>query len=99
MFPRRTQGLDVDPEPEEETPLLHKGNVPRTETHLPVAQVAILLLVQLSEPITFHSIRPYINQVRSPILIGEGIGNVRLSLSVSCQSLMVTKQRSDTTQG
>ena len=64
MSPKRFQGT---PEPEEETPLLRDGNAPRTETPLPMTQILVLLLLQLCEPITSHSIKPYINQVRSSI--------------------------------
>jgi hypothetical protein len=51
-------------EPEEATPLLRDENPPRKETPLPFAQILVLLLLQLTEPITSLSIRPYINQVR-----------------------------------
>ena len=94
MSPKRSQGT-----PDEETPLLHDRNAPRKETPLPVTQIVVLLLLQLAEPITSLSIRPYISQVRPSIPITQVIGNVCLSLSVSSQSLVVTKERSDTTQG
>jgi hypothetical protein len=61
---KRSQGT-----PDEETPLLRDGNLQRKETPLPLAQILVLLLLQLSEPITSSSIRPYINQVRSSIPI------------------------------
>jgi hypothetical protein len=94
-MPRKTsQGT-----PDEETPLLRDGNRQRKETPLPLAQILVLLLLQLAEPITSSSIRPYINQVRSSIPITTVVSNDSLSLSVSSQSLMVTKKRSDTTQG
>ena len=52
-------------EPDDETrPLLHDGNSPRKATPLPVSQIVVLLLLQLCEPLTSLSIRPYINQVR-----------------------------------
>ena len=91
MFPRKYQSPDLGLEPEEGTPLLHKGDVTRTEKPLPITQIVILLILSLSDPITSLSIRPYINQVRSSITIVHSIGNVCLSLSVSCQSLVVTK--------
>ena len=53
------------PEPEEATPLLRDGKPPRKETPLPITQIVVLLILQLSEPITSLSIRPYINEVRS----------------------------------
>ena len=59
---KRSQGT-----PDEETPLLLDGNTPRKETPLPVTQIVVLLLLQLSEPITSLSINPYINQVRTSI--------------------------------
>ena len=62
MSPRSTQSPDLGLEPEEGTPLLHKGDVPRTETPLPITQIAILLLLQISDPITSYSIRPYIDR-------------------------------------
>ena len=50
--------------PNEETPLLPKGErAPRKATPLPKFQIAIVLLLQLCEPITSLSIYPYINQV------------------------------------
>ncbi|KAI9443932.1 MFS general substrate transporter [Lactarius indigo] len=69
MSPKRFQGT---PESEEETPLLHDGNAPRTKTPLPIAQVAILLLLQLCEPITSLSIKPYINQLVSELPVVDG---------------------------
>ncbi|KAH8985272.1 MFS general substrate transporter [Lactarius akahatsu] len=61
------------PEPQEETPLLHDGKAPRTETPLPITQIAVLLLLQLCEPITSLSINPYINQLVSelPVVVGD----------------------------
>ena len=55
--------------PDEETPLLHDQDAPRRETPLPVTQIAILLLLQLSESITFLSISPYVNQVHTSMPI------------------------------
>ncbi|KAI9452894.1 MFS general substrate transporter [Lactarius psammicola] len=66
---KRSQGI---PEPEEETPLLRDGNAQRKETPLPVTQIAILLLLLLCEPITSHSIRPYINQLVSELPVVGG---------------------------
>lgn len=96
MPQKRSQDV---PEPEEATPLLRDGNPPRKETPLPITQIAVLLMLQLTEPITSRSINPYINQVRSSILMIQIINDVRLSLSAGYQSLVVTKRRSDTTQG
>jgi len=54
---------------DEETPLL-RSSVPddnpkddRKPTPLPKGQIAVLLLLQLAEPISSMSIVPYINQV------------------------------------
>jgi len=92
----RSQGT---PEPQEETPLLRGRNAPRTETPLPITQIVVLLLLQLCEPITSLSINPYINQVCPSIPISTQVVGNRLSLSVSSQSLVVMKERSDTTRG
>ena len=97
MSPKRSPG---GPEPDEETPLLHDGNTPRKDTPLPITQIAVLLLLQLTEPLTSLAIRPYINQVRpwipnTYIII---VGDVRFSSSVSFQSLVATKEKSDTMQ-
>ena len=63
MFPKRPDAREL----EEEVPLLHDGNPQRKETPPPLAQILVLLLLQLAEPITSFSIRPYINQVHSSI--------------------------------
>ncbi|KAH8985103.1 MFS general substrate transporter [Lactarius akahatsu] len=60
------------PGPEEETPLLRDENPPRKETPLPITQIVVLLLLQLTEPITSLSIRPYINQLVSELPIVGG---------------------------
>ena len=57
--------------PDEETPLLRDTNAPRKETPLPITQIVVLLLLQLSEPITSLSINPYINEVRTSIPIAQ----------------------------
>ncbi|KAI9443931.1 MFS general substrate transporter, partial [Lactarius indigo] len=57
---------------DEETPLLHDGNVPRKETPLPVTQIVVLLLLQLAEPLTSLSINPYINQLISELPVVGG---------------------------
>ncbi|KAH9008117.1 hypothetical protein EDB84DRAFT_1552105, partial [Lactarius hengduanensis] len=44
---------------EEENALLRDENPPRKETPLPITQIVVLLLLQLTEPITSLSIRPY----------------------------------------
>src|SRR6266404_1843947 len=85
------------PEPDEGTPLLSKGNTPPKETPLPT-QVLVLLFLQLAEPITSLSIRPYVNQVRSSSPLTYITTHIRLSLLVSSQSLVVTKGKSDTMQ-
>ncbi|KAH9169683.1 MFS general substrate transporter [Lactarius sanguifluus] len=69
MSPKMFQGT---PEPEEETPLLRNGNTPRAKTPLPISQIVILLLLQLCEPITSHSIKPYINQLVSELPVVDG---------------------------
>ncbi|KAF8267045.1 major facilitator superfamily domain-containing protein [Lactarius quietus] len=68
MPPKRSQGT-----PDEETPLLRDGNVPRKETPLPITQIFVLLLLQLSEPIMSLSINPYINQLvrELPVVGGD----------------------------
>jgi hypothetical protein len=48
---------------DEETPLLSSGLRPQP-TPLPMGQILLLLLAQLTEPITSQSILPYINEVR-----------------------------------
>ncbi|KAH9170240.1 MFS general substrate transporter [Lactarius sanguifluus] len=55
-----------------ETPLLRDANTPRKETPLPITQIVVLLLLQLTEPITSLSIRPYINQLVSELPIVGG---------------------------
>ncbi|KAH9005439.1 MFS general substrate transporter [Lactarius hatsudake] len=69
MSHKKSQGT---PEPEEETPLLRDGNAPRLETPLPITQIVILLLLQLCEPITSQSIKPYINQLVSELPVVGG---------------------------
>ncbi|KAN0136114.1 major facilitator superfamily [Lactarius tabidus] len=59
-------------EPEEETPLLPNGHPHRKETPLPITQILVLLLLQLSEPMTSFSIRPYINQLVSELPVVGG---------------------------
>ena len=48
---------------DEETPLLQRDNAPRKPTPLPKAQMFLLLLIRLAEPITSHSISPYMSEV------------------------------------
>ncbi|KAN0136102.1 Major facilitator superfamily domain containing protein [Lactarius tabidus] len=60
------------PEPEEGTPLLHDGNPLRKNTPLPITQIVVLILLQVSEPITSSSIKPYINQLASELPIVGG---------------------------
>ncbi|KAH9054523.1 major facilitator superfamily transporter [Lactarius vividus] len=60
------------PKPQEETPLLRDGNVPRMKTPLPITQVVVLFLLELCEPITSQSIRPYINQLVSDLPVVGG---------------------------
>ena len=91
---KRSQGT-----PDEETPLISDGNPQRKGTPLPLAQILVLFILQLAEPITSSSIRPYINEVESSIPTKVVVSNNSLSLSVSFQSLVVTKKKSDTTQG
>ena len=51
---------------DESRPLLAEGCAAKrkTPTPLPKLQIAILMLLHLSEPITSHCIFPFINQVR-----------------------------------
>ena len=50
--------------PDEETPLLNTGpQHHRSPTPLPKLQIAIVLLLQVCEPLTSQSIYPYINKV------------------------------------
>jgi MFS family permease len=65
---QRSQGT-----PDEETPLLRDRNAPRKETPLPVTQIVVLLLLQLSEPITSLSINPYISELvrELPVVGGD----------------------------
>jgi hypothetical protein len=50
---------------DEETPLLQRDNAPRKPepTPLPKAQIFLLLLIRLAEPVTSNSIVPYISEV------------------------------------
>jgi len=59
-------------EHQEETPLLGNGNSLRKETPLPITQILVLLLLQLTDPITSSSIRPYINQLVSGLPVTGG---------------------------
>ena len=77
MSPQRITAQVVVPD--EETPLLRNENPQQKETPLPRAQILVLLVLQLSEPITFSSIRPYINQVRSSIPVTQVVGNATLA--------------------
>jgi hypothetical protein len=97
MSPKRSLGLQ--PDSDEETPLLRDSKAQRTETPLPITQVIVLVLLQLCEPIASQSIRPYITQVCSSILTTYFGGDVSLSLSASSRSLVATRERSDTMQG
>jgi len=60
------------PAPEEETPLLGDEIPPRKETPLPITQIIVLLLLQLSEPLMASSIRPYVNELVSELPIVGG---------------------------
>ena len=59
----------MDASHSEETPLLsdcaQTEDARKTPAPLPKFQIAILLLLQICEPITSQSIYPYINKVRS----------------------------------
>ena len=90
----------LEPDSEEETPLLGGDNPERKQTPLPTKQVLVFLLLRLCEPITPLSINPYINQVRvvqPSIPFTQIIVNIHASLSVvvGCDE----KKMSDTTQG
>ncbi|KAN0136118.1 MFS general substrate transporter [Lactarius tabidus] len=69
MSPTRTESQGA---PDEETSLLRDGKPQRKETPLPLAQILVLLLLQLCEPITSQSIRPYINQLVSELPVVGG---------------------------
>ncbi|KAI0302851.1 MFS general substrate transporter [Multifurca ochricompacta] len=58
--------------PDEEAPLLQSNNASRKPTPLPKMQLFLLLLLRLAEPITSHSISPYINQLVSELSIIGG---------------------------
>ncbi|KAN0130269.1 major facilitator superfamily transporter [Lactarius tabidus] len=92
MSPRRPQGPNL----EEERPLLHDENPPRKETPLPITQVLVLLLLQISEPLMSFSIRPYINELVSelPIVGGDErkvgyYAGLILSLYFAAQSVTI----------
>ncbi|KAF8886146.1 major facilitator superfamily domain-containing protein [Infundibulicybe gibba] len=57
---------------DEETALLSRNEEQQGPTHSPKVQIAIVLLLQLCEPITSHSIYPYINQLVSELVIIGG---------------------------
>ena len=59
--------------PNEETPLLNTNlRKQHSPTPLPKLQIAIVLIVQVCEPITGMSIYPYINQVSSCLVNRSG---------------------------
>jgi len=61
------------PKPQdEETPLLQHVNAPRKSTPLPKAQLFLVLLIRLAEPITANSISPYISELVTEFSIAEG---------------------------
>ncbi|KAN0140331.1 major facilitator superfamily [Lactarius tabidus] len=70
MSPKRSLGLQ--PDSDEETPLLRNRNAQQTETPLPITQVVVLVLLQLCEPIASQSIRPYITQLVSELPVVGG---------------------------
>ena len=58
---------------DEETPLLNSNTQKqRLPTPLPKLQIAIVLLLQVCEPLTSQSIYPYINQVGSCVVNRSG---------------------------
>ncbi|KAF8886137.1 major facilitator superfamily domain-containing protein [Infundibulicybe gibba] len=57
---------------DEETALLSRSKEQEGPTRLPKVQIGILLLLQVCEPITSHSIYPYINQLVSGLDITGG---------------------------
>ncbi|KAF8886154.1 major facilitator superfamily domain-containing protein [Infundibulicybe gibba] len=57
---------------DEETALLSRNKERQGPTRLPKAQIGIVLLLQVCEPITSHSIYPYINQLVSGLDITDG---------------------------
>jgi len=85
--------------PNEETPLLAES-AHRKATPLPKFQIAIVLLLQLCEPITSLSIYPYVNQV----LILSVFTSLRMahpfsSWSASLTLPVVTRRKSAITRG
>ena len=58
---------------DEETPLLDTNpQKQRSPTPLPKLQIAIVLLLQVCEPLTSQSIYPYINQVSNCVVNRSG---------------------------
>lgn len=68
---------------DEETPLLASGCVTSktSRTPLPKAQLAIVLMLQICEPITSQSIYPYINAVSRTVEY-QGIGSSQISFKL-----------------
>ena len=91
--------LDIDDDDETETQHLLglDSQKKRTPNPLPKLQLAIVLLLQICEPITSQSIFPYINQVR---FLRRSGGKPLLfifdSLLLSLISLVVTTVKSGT---
>jgi len=64
---------DCDTAFNEEEPLLDiRRGQPRRPTPLPVGQITLLLLAQLTEPLVSQSILPYINDLVSKLDITKG---------------------------
>ena len=76
--------------PDEETPLLNDNpQKKRSPNPLPKLQIAIVLLLQVCEPLTSQSIYPYINQVSSSVVDRWG-GNFAHSLWQLISELGIT---------
>ncbi|KAG2038142.1 hypothetical protein BDR03DRAFT_315422 [Suillus americanus] len=57
---------------DEETPLLHRPGQPTTKTPLPWNQFWIILFLQVSEPLSFQTIAPFIPQLVRDIGVTHG---------------------------
>lgn len=82
--------------PDEETALLSKpkqSREPKPVTPLPKLQIAILLLLQLAEPITSQCIYPFINQASAALFRAVVVLNPSLSSSASLTSPVGTRRR------
>jgi hypothetical protein len=63
VMPATTCNEQVPPSPDEETPLLSSELPPQKTTPVPWAQVSILLVLLLAEPLTSQVILPFTPEV------------------------------------